>query len=479
MKRLLTPVLTIGLLVFAPALAQAQNSPEFSEEVRRYIEVDDAVVALTNATVVDGTGSAPMEGQTILLRGSMIEAVGPTGSVEVPEGATEMDLSGKTVIPGIIGLHNHTFYTTSSRSIQLNYSAPRLYLASGVTTVRTTGNHTPYSELNLAQAIENGEAPGPTIYTAGPYLTGGTGVSSMNRVAGPQDARRVVEYWASEGVDWFKAYTQISRDELGAAIETAHEHGLQVTAHLCSVTYQEAVSLGIDNLEHGLVANTDYYEGKEPDECPSDFRSDLKDLDVDSEEVKKTFRMMRENDVAMTSTLAVYEMYVPNRPPLEDRVLSAMSPETKQEYLETRSRIAEQAGNEDYVFSDELFRTAQAYEYAFAKSGGLLAAGVDPTGYGGALPGYGDQRNYELLLQAGFEPVEVIEIMTLNGARVLDIADRVGSIEEGKQADLVLIDGDPIGTPEEIRNVSLVFKDGVGYNPEPMIEDVQGEVGVR
>ena len=110
--------------------------------------------------------------------------------------------------------------------------------------------------------------PGPTIIVTGPYLTGGSGPSSMNRLDDPEAARRVVRYWAEEGVTWFKAYAEIGRAELGAAIDEAHKLGVKVTAHLCSVTYREAVALGIDNLEHGLFANTDYVPDKEPDVCP-------------------------------------------------------------------------------------------------------------------------------------------------------------------------------------------------------------------
>lgn len=116
-----------------------------------------------------------------------------------------------------------------------------------------------------------------------------------------------------------------------------------------------------------------------------------------------------------------------------------------------------------------LFPRALAFEYAFVQAGGLLAAGVDPTGNGGALPGFGDQRNYELLLEAEFTPVETFQIMTLNGAKVLGLEDQIGSVEPGKLADLVVIKGDPVQVPSDIRNVVTVFKDGVGYDCPRMV----------
>ena len=481
MKKIL---IIIGLLlvqvsiVFTAGDAVAQRIA-LSPRVEEYVNVNEPVLALTGVRVVDGTGAAAAENQTIVIEGERIAAVGPVGEVDIPDGAHVMELAGHTVIPGMIGLHNHTFYMTSQRSIQLNYSAPRLYLASGVTTIRTTGSNAPYSELNLKQSIDAGEAPGPRIFVTGPYITGGSGMSNMTRVNTPEDARRVVAYWAEEGVSWFKAYTEISREELAAAIDEAHKHGIKVTGHLCSVSFQEAVELGIDNLEHGFFTNTDYDGDRAPDDCPSDFRESLFEVDMNGEAVQETFRDMIDNDVAMTSTLAVYEMYVPGRPPLEERVLDAMSPEVREEYMRTREQIAEAGKDSTYTFRQELFDRALKYEYDFVKAGGLLAAGVDPTGYGGALPGYGDQRNYELLLEAGFKPEQVIQIMTLNGARVLDIDDELGSIEAGKRADLVVIDGNPIAVPAEIRNVTVVFKDGIGYDSAALIESVEGTVGVR
>ncbi|MGH7482277.1 MAG: amidohydrolase family protein [Longimicrobiales bacterium] len=470
--------MAVGLICLTPAGALAQDGPAaaLSPDVLEYVAVDAPVVALTNVRVVDGTGAAPAEARTIVIADGRIAAVGSTGDVAIPPDAEVLNLTGHTVIPGIIGLHNHTFYTTAGRRAQLSYSAPRLYLASGVTTIRTTGSYSPYSEINMKSAIEAGEEPGPRMHITGPYLTGSGVGGYMTGVATPEDARRIVGYWADEGATWFKAYTRISREALAAAIDEAHRRGAKFTGHLCSVSFREAVALGIDALEHGFFTNSDYVADKQRSVCPSDMRESLMEVDLGGPEVRATFRDMIENDVAMTSTLAVYELLVPGRPPLEQRVLDALAPEVEREYLETREEIAEDA--EDSIWP-ELFRRAQAFEKAFVEAGGLLGAGVDPTGIGGALPGYGDQRNFELLVEAGFTPVEVVEIMTLNGARILDVEDELGSIEEGKIADLVVIDGNPIADPEDISNVTLVFKDGVGYDSAELIESVEGVVGVR
>jgi imidazolonepropionase-like amidohydrolase len=460
----------------SPAAGQQPGvRPPIGAQVRPFVSTDAPVIALTNVRVVDGTGAPPREGQTIVIRDGRIAEVGPVAQVRAPQGAAVIDLTGHTVIPGLVGMHNHTFYTTSVRQAQISTTSPRLYLGSGVTTIRTTGSYHPYSEVNLKRAIEQGNTAGPRMHITGPYITGPSG-SYMTGVSSAEEARRVVNYWADEGATWFKAYTTISREALKAAIDAAHARGLKFTGHICSVSFREAVAMGIDNLEHGLFTNSDYSGTKQPDRCPGDLRASLLAVDLDGPEVQATFREMNARGVAMTSTLAVYELSIPGRPPLEQRTLDALAPEVRAEYLATREAVQRNAATST---QGELFRKAQQYERAFVRSGGLLTAGVDPTGNGGALPGFGDQRNFELLIEAGFTPVEAIRIMTLNGAKALGVDGDLGSVERGKLADLVVIRGNPVQTPAEIRAVTLVFKDGIGYDAARLVESVKGQVGIR
>ena len=209
----------IVLSLFVPAALLAQPASELSPQARAFVSVDAPVVALVGVQLIDGTGAGPRAGQTILVENGRIAAIG--SDVEIPAGAERLELSGHTVLPGLVGVHNHTFYTTSARHSQMNVTAPRLYLASGVTTIRTTGSYSPYSEINMKRAIEEGEIVGPRMHVTGPYITGPGASTYMTQVATPEDAKRVIAYWAEEGATWFKAYTRISRAELKAAIEEA------------------------------------------------------------------------------------------------------------------------------------------------------------------------------------------------------------------------------------------------------------------
>jgi len=400
-----------------------------------------------------------------------------------------LDRSGYTVIPGIVGMHDHLYYTNSI-SVQfaggrigepglfvgeIPYTAPRLYLAAGVTTMRTAGSLEPYTDLKIKSRIDANLMPGPSIDATAPYLEGAPTVfAQMHELTGPDDAKRMVNYWAAEGMTSYKAYMNITREELGAAIQEAHAHKLKLTGHLCSITWPEAVLLEIDDLEHGPVfADTEFVADKKPDVCPTGGSSSWAKQDVNGSQVQELIHKLVSHHVAVTSTLPVFESSAPGRPKLQRRTLETMSAESAQSYLTARANVPLDSP------MTALLRKEMDFEVAFAKAGGLLLAGPDPTGNGGVLPGFGDQREVELLVEAGFTPVEAIHIATENGAVYLGQQDRIGTLSPGKQADLVVIKGDPSKKIEEIENVETVFKAGIGYDSKKLIESVRGQVGIR
>lgn len=473
------------LLLAATVAAQAQKAPDVAD----FVSVDASVLVLDHVQVVDGTGRAATEDQAVVISNGKIEYVGPSASAPVPTGAQRMERSGYTVIPGVVGMHNHLYYTDSYAVqtatgklkeqglfvAEIPYSAPRLYLAAGVTTLRTTGSLEPYTDLKVKSRIEANLMPGPSLDATAPYLEGApTRFAQMHELSGPDDAKRMVDYWAAEGMTSYKAYMNITREELAVAIQAAHAHQMKLTGHLCSVTWPEAVELGIDDFEHGPVfSDTEFVTDKKPDVCPTGGTGSWLKQDVNGTPVQGLIQNLVSHHVAVTSTLPVFEASVPGRPKLQARTLEAMSQESAESYLIARAKLAADSP------MPELMRKEMEFEVAFAKAGGLLLAGPDPTGNGGVLPGFGDQREIELLVEAGFTPVEAIHIATENGASYLGRQDRIGTLAPGKQADLVLIKGDPSKNIEDIENVETVFKAGIGYDSKKLIESVRGQLGIR
>jgi enamidase len=453
-------------------LAQAQQNPNAA---RNFVKVDAPVIALTHVRVIDGTGAPARDDQTIVIRGGNIAALGSSTTTAPPQDATVVDLAGKSVIPGLVMMHEHLYYPTGPGVYgQLGASFTRLYLAGGVTTMRTAGNTNGIMDINLARRIKAGELPGPDIDATAPYVNGPSTFLQMHGLNSADEAQKHVAYWADQGATSLKAYMQITRAELKAAIDAAHQRRMKVTGHLCSVTYAEAADLGIDNLEHGFFAATDFIAGKQPDVCPGQAigQQAIAALDENAEPFKALVKKLVDRRVALTSTLTVFETFTRGRP--EPPGLHVLTPQLRDNFQRARDRVEQNAQS---VYAT-LFPKALRLERAFVKAGGLLTAGTDPTGAGGVVPGYANQRQVELLVEAGFTPAEAISIGTLNGAKYLGRDARIGSIALGKQADLVVLAGDPSTTIADLRKVDTVFKNGVGFDPAKLIESVKGNVGI-
>ena len=471
------------LLKAASAVAQTPKASEAAE----FVSVDAPVFVLEHVRVIDGTGGAAREDQAVVIANGKIQAMGPSAAVQIPQGATQLDRTGYTVIPGLVGMHDHLYYTDSitvQRAggrepglfiAEIPYTGPRLYLAAGVTTMRTTGSVEPYTDLKVKNRIDANLMPGPSIDATAPYLEGApTQFAQMHELTGPDDAKLLVDYWAGQGMTSYKAYMHITREELGAAIAAAHARKMKLTGHLCSVTWPEAVALGIDNLEHGPVfADTEFVADKKPDICPPVGSASWARQDVNGATVQELIHNLIAHHVAVTSTLPVFECGVPGRPKLQRRMLEAMSAESAQSYLTARAGVALDSP------MTSLMRKEMDFEVAFFKAGGLLLGGPDPTGNGGVLPGFGDQREIELLVEAGLTPLEAIHVGTANGATYLGRQERIGTLALGKQADMVLIKGDPSKNIADIENVETVFKAGVGYDSKKLIDSARGQVGVH
>ena len=472
--------LILPCFLAAPAFSQIK----FSDETKKYIEYNDPVTVFKNGLLIDGKGNAAKPHQTVIISNGKIDWVGDDAKAAIPNGANIIDLKGKALMPGLVMLHEHMYISAHdipTRYLhlkQLPFSFPRLYLAAGATTIRTCGSVEPYSDIRIKSDIDNGILPGPNMELTAPYIEGKTTrFPQMNENKTPADAAAFVNYWADQGFTSFKAYMGVDKFTLKAAIDAAHKRNLKITGHLDIVTYKEAALLGMDNVEHGFMASTDFAAGKKENEPPaagSSYKA-LSNLDIQSDSVKQFIQFLIDKKMSITSSLAVFEGPTTTQPQPNQDALNAMSPDTRDFYLQ---RLATTKSAKGPTVYDKAYANATKMEKMFYDMGGLLTVGTDPTGNGGTLAGYGNWRAIELLVEAdGFTPLEAIKIATLNGSIALGFDKTIGTVETGKAADLLIIDGDPSKNISEIRKVQYVFKNGIGYNSKKLFESVKGKVG--
>lgn len=451
------------------------SSPSFSND---FVVHEAQKFALKNVTMIDGTGSPARSNQTILVNGDRIEGVINAGEV-LPDSYLEIDLSGHTVVPGFVMLHEHLFYPTGLGNYSdMVYSFPRLYLAGGATTIRTAGTMAPYADLNISNAIKDKKIIGPDINVTAPYLNGpGLPIMKVRALMGADDAENQVKYWLSEGVESYKLYMHIRQNEMQRIIQLAHENQQKVTGHLCSVTFREAADLGIDNLEHGFVAATDFVKSKQKNECPSrkDTMESLLNEPLESKAVEKLIAHLVKNNVTITSTLTIYETFAKGRPLAWQEALRVMNQDVKQQYLDRWSKIQD-GDNTDWA---ELLKREMHWEKKFVEAGGHLVVGTDPTGYGGVVAGWSNLRAIELLVEAGFELAEAIKIASLNGAIFLDKVNDIGTIKPGKLANLAIFEGDLSQDLKYLKSIKWAIKQGTIYDSRAIFAAMEGKVGLH
>jgi imidazolonepropionase-like amidohydrolase len=256
-------------------------------------------------------------------------------------------------------------------------------------------------------------------------------------------------------------------------VQEVHKRGFKVTGHLCSVTFEEASDIGIDNLEHGFMVSSDFQKDKPLDQCDYfNAREALMDQAPDGPEINALIEKLIKNGTTITTTPNVFEPYT-DREVVPGGGFEALTADYQQA---VQKRYDSRVNNDTAAAT--LFHKNMQWLKRFYQKGGHLVAGTDPTGAGRTVAGYANQRTVEILVEEGFTLQDAIRICTLNGAQYLERDDRIGTIESGKQADLVLIDGDLEKNIRLIRRSQVVFKKGVGYDSQKMFESVKGKVGL-
>ncbi|MBS1654233.1 MAG: amidohydrolase family protein [Bacteroidetes bacterium] len=476
MKKGITNPLTIFFLVLNTFTTKAFAQHPYPSSIQPYIDYKQDTIALTHCYLADVIHKKVLSDQTIIISHGIITASGNASTTKIPAGATIVDCTGKSVLPGFVLLHEQMYYPAMSVSPyyahfkQLPVTFPRLYLACGVTTIRTTGSLEPYSDISLKKETDSNQIIGPTMYITAPYLEGpGSFAPQMPEIKNAAEAKEFVNFWADEGFTSIKAYMNIDSASLKAAIDVAHTRGLKVMGHLCAVTYYEAAAMGIDQLEHGFLAATDFIPGKKANKCASS-PNPLSSIDPAGKEAKDLIHFLVQHKVAITSTLAVFEGMCTQDTIPKQNVLDAMAPDTRDMYVKYYS-------HQKSAFMNAAMAKDLIMEKEFADAGGLLTAGTDPTGNGSVLAGYGSLRTIELLTKEGFTPIEAIRIATYNGAVALEAQNKIGSIEVGKTADLVVLEGNIADNINTIENTKWVFRHGIGFNAQKILDQLKGQVG--
>ncbi len=433
------------------------------------VEVADDALVLINGILIDGTGRPTQRRMTLIVNQGKFQAVGKSIKIKIPENIKPIDLKGKTIIPGIVGMHNHLHIPGFPF---VGDVASKLYLASGVTTVQTSGAASAEKEIILSNEIETGMKIGPEIIPSAPFITGKGGNPNMMIPRSENEIRDFIKRWVNQGVKWFKVYRNTNTEDLKIILDQAKKSNAYVRGHLCSITFSDAASLGINGIEHGLNSASDFRTSKDTDVC-NGGREYMDELTVNSEKVKTLLKKLIDNRVFLTSTLSIYEASIPNRSQVDRRALSIMSPILLDQYKNRRVAHDKQVKNNT---RNHRFKRIMDFEYQFFKMGGILCSGVDAGLH--VLPGFGDQRNFELFVEAGFTTEEAIQIMTRNGAYALERQD-IGTVEVGKRADFVILNGDLTKIPSTIKQVELVFKNGHSYEPEIILSSLNGQFGLN
>ena len=462
-------------IAFVHSLIFSQEN--FTDEVKQYIIYDRGNYVLQNLTLIDGSGSSIKSNQDIWIEGNIIKQVGE--DLKLTKNVKAIDMSGKSAIPGLVMLHEHMFYPKSTPEPnygvdQMSYSFPKLYLAGGVTTMRTAGSIMPQADVAIKKWINEGKIPGPKIDVTSPHMDReGVTMLEMYNFDTAEQAKQHVEFYADLGVTSIKVYNFLTREDLKAIVEAAHERNMKVTGHLCSITYREAAEIGIDNIEHGFGQCPDFVDDKNPDECNPFMLQSLIKTDPNSNRFTDLVKFMIQKNVALTTTVNVFEPYT-GREVVPGGGLRALSPNSKEKVY--KRWIGKQGKDSiDYLQYNKL----KIFDKKFHDMGGLLVAGTDPTYDGRIVAGYANMRLLEIIVEMGFTIPEAVMICSLNGAKYLELEKTSGTIESGKIADLVIMDEDISKDISAIRSKKIVFKDGVGYDSLKLFEAADGLVGIR
>ncbi|HZH00049.1 MAG TPA: amidohydrolase family protein [Flavisolibacter sp.] len=441
----------IGLLYSVISLtSNAQTNDDF-------LVYQQKELLLQNARIIDVEKGVVLEGYSLQLSNGKISGIRKTGKEQIADSITVIDMTGKTILPGLVMLHEHMMYFSGQAVWNAHpVSFPKLYIAAGVTTIRTAGAENPMYDLNLKRRIDNGSMVGPRMFVTGPMFNDSSGGFLGDFIiSNYKEGRNATAFWADKGCTSFKVYSDISREALRGVIDEAHARGLMVTGHLGKMSCTEAAKLGIDNIEHS-------------------FSSCLSDLPFPPDSIWTVYR--NDERVQDLVDLLVQKKVVLTVTPFSDTDFGSA---VTMDYLslDEKKRIEGFIKNKPpFVPNERNERQVRPLEKFYVNKGGKIVLGADAADFG-LIPGFQNHNVLISMVKAGWSPLDVIRMATIDGARFLGIEKELGSIKVGKVADLVIVSGKPDQMIEDVKKVETVFRGGIGYDSKALRDRVKGLVG--
>jgi imidazolonepropionase-like amidohydrolase len=413
-----------------------------------------STLAIVGATLIDGTGTAPVPDAAVVIRKGRILAAGPHSSVKIPRGARILDARGKTILPGLWDMHAHFEHVEWGP----------IYLAAGVTTVRDCGNELEFITA-VRDAVEQGRGLGPRLLLAGVVDGSGPLALGVERVDTPEQARMWTDRYHAAGFQQMKIYSSIKLENLKAVAEEAHRLGMTVTGHVPEgLTGYQTIPAGQDQINHISYIAAMMQKPLAEDASRADRRNAAANLDLNSQQAQKALTFLKEHHTVVDPTIALFELFTGTtaKPPASfEPGIAKIPPELAQQLTDVAPP------NENTEIGEKIFKKSVAIVGALHRTGVPIVAGTDQ-----AVPGHSLHRELELYVEAGFTPMEAIQAATIVPARVMGLDKDTGTVEKGKRADLILIGGNPLEDIRNTRNVEYVFTNGTMYHAAELWQSV-------
>jgi imidazolonepropionase-like amidohydrolase len=426
--------------------AGADEMAALTEMAKGISGVRSDLIVVTNGTLIGGTGKPPIPNATVVIENGKITAAGPRAQIKYPNHAKIIDAAGKFILPGLWDMHAHFE--------QVEWGP--IYLAAGATTVRDCGNELEFITA-VRDAVANGRGLGPRILAAGVVDGDGPLALGVDRVNNAAQAKEWVDRYHDLGFQQIKIYSSVKLASVEAITAEAHRLGMTVTGHIPEgMNAYEGVEAGMDQINHIQYVADIMRKQIPPGSKRVDRIEATANIDLSSPESQHAIAFLKSHGTVIDPTLVVFESFTVG----PDRTLESLEPGIAKVAPELAVQVS--GGGVPPEVREAVRREFSKYVAivgALHRAGIPIVAGTDQS-----VPGYSLYREMELYVDAGFTPMEAIQAATIVPARVMKLDGESGTIEIGKRADMILVDGNPLENIHNIRNVKTVITGGVAYD---------------